>query len=232
MFARLTPVFRSWSHRVIFAAFSCYLTANTTWALGASFDMPGKSAEEATVVAKRALQRLNADCIDQDTTLGAHWRCKTPFYSIINLDIFVSTIPEKAIVRADSRNRQSYAFIDLIAHEAGQSTFEQKYAEKSMLTTLGTTLLSPALGYWYVNSNSMIKNKSILIPLASFFFGDLALFWVSSKVYFTNGFDPFDKGLASMLISMVAFRAVMLVPFSMQVLAHNRFVGLQITFRY
>jgi hypothetical protein len=78
----------------------------------------------------------------------------------------------------------------------------------------------------------MIKNKSIFLPMLGLFFADLALFWVSSKIYFTNGFDPFDVGLTSMLISMGTFRAVMLVPLSVQVLAHNRFVGLQITYRY
>ncbi len=206
--------------------------SSPVWSVGASLDMPGKTPEEAVATAKRALARINTDCIEQEITLGAHWRCKTGFFSIVGLDVFVSTIPDKTIIRADSRNRQSFAFIDLVAHESGQGPFAHTYGEKSLLLTAGATLISPALGYWYVNSNSMIRNKSTFLPMLGLFFGDLALFWVSSKIYFTNGFDPFDVGLTSMLISMGTFRAVMLVPLSVQVLAHNRFVGLQITFRY
>jgi hypothetical protein len=202
------------------------------WSLGASIDMPGKTAEQATEIAQKALKRLDTTCAEKDETMGAHWRCKTPFYSIVSLDVFVSTIPDKAIVRADSRGRQGYAFIDLVAQEAGQGPFENKYTEKSMLLTVGATLVSPAFGYWYINSGSMIKSKSIFLPFVGMLFGDLALFWVSSKTFFTNGFDPFGDGLAPMLVSMGAYRAVMLVPFSMQILAHNRFAGLQITYRY
>ncbi len=202
------------------------------WGVGSSFDMPGKTPEEAVDVAKRSLKRLNVNCVEQEITLGAHWRCKTTFFSLVGLDVFVSTIPEKAIIRADSRNRQSFAFIDLVANETGHAPFERQYTEKSLLLTAGATLVSPAFGYWYVNSNSMIKNKSTFLPFLGFLFGDLALFWVSSKIWFTNGFDPFDVGMTSMLISMGTFRAIMLVPFSIQILAHNRFAGLQITYRY
>ena len=208
------------------------LSSGNIWSLGASMDMPGKTAEQATEVAKRALKRLDADCIEKDETMGATWRCKTPIYSIVSLDVFVSTIPDKAIIRADSRGRQGYAFIDLVAQENGQGPFEQKYGTKSIPLTVGATLLSPAFGYWYINNNSMIKSKSILLPFAGMLFGDLALFWVSSKVYFTNGFDPFGAGLASMLISMGLYRLGALLPFSVQVLAHNRFAGLEITYRY
>lgn len=204
----------------------------SAWGLGASFDMPGKTPDQAVEVAKRSLARLNVNCIEQEITLGAHWRCKTSFFSLVGLDVFVSTIPEKSIIRADSRNRQSYAFIDLVANETGQPPFERTYGEKSLLLSTGATLISPALGYLYVNSNSMIKNKSVFLPFLGFLFGDLALFWVSSKIWFTNGFDPFDVGLTSMLIAMGSFRAIMLVPFSVQVLAHNRFAGLQITYRF
>lgn len=202
------------------------------FALGASIDLPGKSAEEATEIAKKALKRLDVTCNDQDITLGAHWRCKTPFYTYIGLDVFVSTIPEKSIIRADARNRQSFAFVDLVANEMGQGPFERKYADKSLLFSTAATLVSPGLGYLYANTNSMIKNKSIFLPVLGFLAGDLALFWMSSKIYFTNGFDPFGAGLASMLISMGAYRFAMLLPVSVQVLAHNRFAGLQITFRY
>lgn len=194
--------------------------------------MPGKKPEEAVDAAKRALQRLNTDCIEQDITLGAHWRCKTGFFSLLGLDVTVLNPTDRVVLRADSRNRQSFAFIDLVAHENGQGPFAHTYGEKSLLLTAGATLVSPALGYWYVNSNSMIRNKSIFLPMLGLFFSDLALFWVSSKIYFTNGFDPFGVGLTSMLISMGAFRAMMLVPLSVQVLAHNRFVGLKISFRY
>lgn len=218
-----------WFKGVLLAGLIC---GSSAWAVGASFDMPGKTADEAVETTKKALKRLNTDCVEQEITLGAHWRCKTPFYSLVGLDIFVSTIPEKTIIRADSRNRQSFAFVDLVAQENGQGPFPNTYGEKSLLLTAGATLITPALGYWYVNSNSMIKNKSIFLPMMGMLFGDLALFWVSSKVWFTNGFDPFDVGLTSMLISMGTYRAIMLVPFSVQVLAHNRFVGLQITFRY
>lgn len=200
--------------------------------VGSSLDIPGKSADEVTEIVKRSLKRIDANCVEQEITLGSHWRCKTPFYSIIGLDVFVSTIPEKTVIRADSRNRQSYAFIDLISHETGAKPYENKYSEKSLLLSTGATLISPALGYWYVNSNSMIKNKSVFLPFLGFLAGDLALFWMSSKIYFTNGFDPFDVGLTSMLISMGTYRAVMLVPFSIQVMAHNRFAGLQISFRF
>lgn len=209
--------------------FSCL---STLWGLGASFDMPGKTPEQAVEVAKRSLARLNVNCVDQEVTLGAHWRCKTSFFSIIGLDVFVSTIPEKSIIRADSRNRQSYAFIDLVANETGQPAYEKTYGEKSLLLSTGATLISPALGYLYVNSNSMVKNKSVFLPFLGYLFGDLALFWVSSKIWFTNGFDPFEVGLTSMLIAMGTFRAIMLVPFSIQVMAHNRFAGLQITYRF
>lgn len=202
------------------------------WSVGASFDMPGKTPEEAVDTAKRALKRLNTDCTEQEITMGGHWRCKTGLFSIVGLDVFVSTIPDKALIRADSRNRQSFAFVDLVAHESGQGPFANTYGEKSLLLTAGATLISPALGYWYVNSNSMIRNKSTFLPMLGLLFGDLALFWLSSKIYFTNSLDPFGAGLTSMLISMGTFRAAMLVPFSVQVLAHNRFVGLQITFRY
>ncbi len=208
------------------------VAAGNLWSVGASIDLPGKTAEQATEVAKKALQRLNTTCTEKEETMGAHWRCKTPFYSIVSLDVFVSTIPDKAIVRADSRGRQGYAFIDLVAQDAGQGPFDQKYGEKSMLLTVGATMVSPAFGYWYINSGSMIKSKSIFLPFLGMLFGDLALFWVSSKTFFTNGFDPFGDGLAPMLVSMGAYRAVMLVPFSMQILAHNRFAGLQITYRY
>ncbi|MBL8033651.1 MAG: hypothetical protein JNJ69_08125 [Leptospiraceae bacterium] len=208
------------------------VSASAVHAIGASLDLPGKTAEEGTAVVKRSLKRLNTDCVEMDITLGSNWRCKTPFFSLVSLDIFVSTIPEKTVIRADSRNRQSYAFIDLVSNELGQPKYDKTYGEKSLLLTAGATLISPALGYWYVNSNSMIKNKSIFLPFLGFLAGDLALFWVSSKIYFTNGFDPFNVGLTSMLISMGTYRAVMLVPFSIQVMAHNRFVGLQITFRY
>jgi hypothetical protein len=194
--------------------------------------MPGKTPEEAIDTAKRALERLNTTCIEQDITLGAHWRCKTGFFSLVGLDVSVVAIADKAIIRADSRNRQSYAFIDLVAHETGLGPFPHTYGEKSLLLATGATLVSPALGYWYVNSSSMIKNKSIFLPMLGLILGDLALFWASSKIYFTNSFDPFGVGLTSMLISMGAFRALMLVPLSVQVLAHNRFAGLQITFRY
>lgn len=216
----------------LIALSGAFLLAPGIWGLGASLDLPGKTADQATEVARRALKRLNTECTEQDITLGAHWRCKTPFYSIVSLDVFVSTIPDKAIIRADSRGRQGYAFIDLVAQETGQGPFEQKYGEKSLLMTFGATMLSPAIGYWYINSNSMIKNKSIFLPFVGMLFGDLALFWVSSKVYFTNGFDPFGAGLASMLISMGAYRLGAFLPFSVQVLAHNRFAGLQITYRY
>ncbi|AFM12940.1 hypothetical protein [Turneriella parva] len=209
--------------------FSCL---GSIWGLGASFDMPGKTPEQAVEVAKRSLARLNVNCIDQEVTLGAHWRCKTSFFSIIGLDVFVSTIPEKSIIRADSRNRQSYAFIDLVANETGQPAYEKTYGEKSLLLSTGATLISPAFGYLYVNSNSMVKNKSVFLPFLGYLFGDLALFWVSSKIWFTNGFDPFEVGLTSMLIAMGTFRAIMLVPFSIQVMAHNRFAGLQITYRF
>jgi hypothetical protein len=206
--------------------------AAPAWGVGASFDLPGKTPEEAVEVAKRSLKRLDVTCVDQEITLGAHWRCKTSFFSLVGLDVFVATIPEKSIIRADSRNRQSFAFVDLVANETGNPPFEHTYGDKSLLLTAGATLISPAFGYWYVNSNSMIKNKSIFLPFLGFLFGDLALFWVSSKIWFTNGFDPFDVGLTSMLISMGTFRAIMLVPFSVQILAHNRFAGLQITYRY
>ncbi len=218
-------------YRIIASALFA-LSVNGIYGLGASFDMPGKTPDQAVEIAKRSLQRLNVNCIDQEVTLGAHWRCKTGFFSIVGLDVFVSTIPEKSIIRADSRNRQSYAFIDLVANETGQPPFEKTYGEKSLLLSTGATLISPALGYLYVNSNSMIKNKSVFLPFLGFLFGDLALFWVSSKIWFTNGFDPFDVGLTSMLIAMGSFRAIMLVPFSVQVLAHNRFAGLQITYRF
>jgi hypothetical protein len=202
------------------------------WSVGASMDMPGKTPEEAIDTAKRALKRLDTHCVEQEITMGGHWRCKTGFFSVVDLDVSVATIPEKVILRADSRNRQSFAFIDLVAHETGQGPFAKTYSEKSLVLAAGATLISPALGYWYVNSNSMIKNRSIFLPMLGLFFADLALFWVSSKIYFTNSFDPFDVGRTSMLISMGAFRAVMLVPLSVQVLAHNRFAGLQITYRY
>jgi len=218
-------------YRIIASALFA-LGVNGVYGLGASFDMPGKTPDQAVEIAKRSLQRLNVNCIDQEVTLGAHWRCKTGFFSIVGLDVFVSTIPEKSIIRADSRNRQSYAFIDLVANETGQPPFEKTFGEKSLLLSTGATLISPALGYLYVNSNSMIKNKSVFLPFLGFLFGDLALFWVSSKIWFTNGFDPFDVGLTSMLIAMGSFRAIMLVPFSVQVLAHNRFAGLQITYRF
>ncbi len=204
----------------------------STHAVGASLDLSGKTADEATEIVKKSLKRLDANCVEQEITLGAHWRCKTPFYSIVGLDVFISAIPDKTVVRADSRNRQSYAFIDLVANETGAKPYENKYGEKSLLLAAGATLITPALGYWYVNSNSMIRNKSIFLPFLGFLAGDLALFWVSSKTYFTNGFDPFGDSMASMLISMGTFRAVMLVPFSIQVMAHNRFAGLQITFRF
>ena len=205
---------------------------SSTHAVGASLDLSGKTADEATEIVKKSLKRLDANCIEQEVTLGSHWRCKTPFYSIIGLDVFVSSIPDKTVIRADSRNRQSYAFIDLVASETGAKPYDHKYGDKSLLLAAGATLITPALGYWYVNSNSMIKNKSIFLPFLGFLAGDLALFWVSSKIYFTNGFDPFDVGLTSMLISMGTYRAVMLVPFSIQVMAHNRFAGLQISFRF
>ena len=201
-------------------------------AIGASLDLSGKTADEATEIVKKSLKRLDANCVEQEITLGSHWRCKTPFFSIVGLDVFVSSIPDKTVIRADSRNRQSYAFIDLVASETGAKPYENKYGEKSLLIAAGATLITPALGYWYVNSNSMIKNKSIFLPFLGFLAGDLALFWVSSKIYFTNGFDPFDVGLKSMLISLGTYRAIMLVPFSIQVMAHNRFAGLQITFRF
>lgn len=202
-------------------------------AVGASLELPGKTPEQAVETAKNALQRLDTTCIEQEITNGAYWRCKTPFFSVVGLDVSVATLTDnKPLIRADSRNRQSFAFIDLIAHDSGQGPFAHSYGEKSLLLAAGATLLSPALGYWYVNSHSMIKNKSNFLPMLGLFFGDLALFWVSSKIYFTNGFDPFGVGLTSMLISMGAFRAIMLVPLSVQVMAHNRFVGLQITFRY
>jgi hypothetical protein len=213
---------------LIFATFA----PNRAWGIGASVDLPGKTPEQAVEIAKSALQKLNTTCNDREITNGAHWRCKTPFYSIVGLDVYVSTIPDKAIVRADSSNRQSYAFVDLVSHEAGLPGFEHKYGDKSLLLGTGATLISPALGYLYVNTGSMIKSKSVFLPFLGFLAGDLALFWVSSKVYFTNGFDPTNVGLTSMLISMFAYRAIMLVPFSMQILAHNRFVGLQISFRY
>lgn len=205
---------------------------SSSYAVGASLDLSGKTADEATEIVKKSLKRLDANCVEQEITLGSHWRCKTPFYSIIGLDVFVSSIPDKTVIRADSRNRQSYAFIDLVAQETGTKPYDNKYGNKSLLLAAGATLITPALGYWYVNSNSMIKNKSIFLPFLGFLAGDLALFWVSSKIYFTNGFDPFDVGLTSMLISMGTYRAVMLVPFSIQVMAHNRFAGLQISFRF
>ena len=212
---------------------TCLITLPTpAHAVGASLDLSGKTADEATEIVKKSLKRLDANCIEQDITLGSHWRCKTPFYSIIGLDVFVSSIPDKTVIRADSRNRQSYAFIDLVANETGAKPYEHKYGDKSLLLAAGATLITPALGYWYVNSKSMIKNKSVFLPFLGFLAGDLALFWVSSKIYFTNGFDPFDVGLTSMLISMGTYRAVMLVPFSIQVMAHNRFAGLQISFRF
>ncbi|MBS0619003.1 MAG: hypothetical protein JSR44_12495 [Spirochaetes bacterium] len=215
----------------VFAAATILLPTHI-YAVGSSLDLPGKSAEETIQIAKHALERLDANCIEQDITLGAQWRCKTPFYSPLNLDIFVSTIPDKSIIRADSRTRQSYAFVDLVANETGQPPYEQSYAEKSVLLSLGATLVSPALGYWYANSNTMIKAKSVFLPLLGFLAGDLALFWVSSKMYFTNGFDPFGNSMATMLISMGAYRAIMMLPFSLQVVAHNRFAGLKITYRF
>lgn len=219
--------------RIILASLTYALfLAGTTYGLGASIDLPGKSADEATEVAKKALKRLDVTCNEQDITLGAHWRCKTPFYSFIGLDVFVSTIPEKSIIRADARNRQSFAFVDLVANEMGQGPFERKYSDKSLLLSTAATLVSPGLGYLYANTNSMIKNKSIFLPVMGFLFGDLALFWMSSKIYFTNGFDPFGAGLTSMLISMGAYRLAMLLPVSVQVMVHNRFAGLQITYRY
>ncbi|HNA80786.1 MAG TPA: hypothetical protein PKY99_15095, partial [Turneriella sp.] len=193
--------------RRIFLAALIFATGST-FAIGASLDLPGKTAEEGTQLVKRSLKRLNTDCVEQDITLGSQWRCKTPLFSIVSLDIFVSTIPEKTIIRADSRNRQSYAFIDLVSNENGEKPYETKYSEKSLLLSAGATLVSPALGYWYANSNSMIKNKSIFLPILGFLAGDLALFWMSSKIYFTNGFDPFDVGLKSMLISMGTYRAI------------------------
>lgn len=219
--------------RWLFAFLAAFFAVNpAAYALGASFDLPGKKPEEAVEITKKALKRLDTSCDEQDITLGAHWRCKTPFFSILSLDVFVSTIPDKSIVRADARNRQSFAFIDLVAQESGSAPFDHKYGDKSLLLTFGATMVSPALGYLYVNTNSMVKNKSVFLPFLGFLFGDLALFWVSSKIYFTNGFDPFEVGLTSMLISMGTYRAIMLFPFSIQVMAHNRFAGLQITFRY
>lgn len=221
--------------RLLFLSF-CFIALGSpspAFAVGASLELPGKTPEQAIETAKSALKRLNTDCVEQEITNGANWRCKTPFLSVIGLDVSVATLADnKPLIRADSRNRQSFAFIDLVAHDNGQGPFPHRYGEKSLLLTAGATLLSPALGYWYANSNSMIKNKSTFLPMLGLFFGDLALFWVSSKVYFTNSFDPFGYGLTSMLISMGAFRAIMLVPLSVQVMAHNRFVGLQITFRY
>jgi len=209
-----------------------FFVSHQLFALGASIDLPGKSPEEATEITKRALDRLGATCKDQEITMGAHWRCKTPWYSFLGLDVFVSTIPEKAIVRADARNRQSLAFVDLVAHEIGQGPFDHKYGEKSLLLNFGATLISPSLGYLYINSNSMVRNKSIFIPFFALFGSDLLLFWMSSKVYFTNGFDPFGAGLVSMLITMGIYRAAALLPFTVQVLAHNRFAGLSITYRF
>lgn len=201
-------------------------------AVGAALEMPGKKPEEAVAVVQNALRRIHTTCIEQEITLGAHWRCKTPFFSVVGLDISVTALPEKSIIRADSRNRQGFAFIDLVAQETGQGPFAQRYGEKSFIVGTLATAISPALGYWYVNSNSMIRNKSLFWPMLGLIFGDLFLFWMSSKIYFTNSFDPFGAGFTSMVISMAAFRTIMLVPISWQVLAHNRFAGLQISYRF
>lgn len=200
--------------------------------MGASIDLPGKTPDEATDITKRALKRLGATCNEQDITMGAHWRCKTPWYSYLGLDVFVSTIPEKAIIRADARNRQSLAFIDLVANETGQGPYPHNYGEKSLLLNFGATMISPSLGFLYTNSNSMVRQRSVFLPFISLLAGDLFLFWMSSKVYFTNGFDPFGAGLVSMLISIGIYRAAALLPFTVQILTHNRFAGLSITYRF
>ncbi|MBV6493403.1 MAG: hypothetical protein LDLANPLL_01419 [Turneriella sp.] len=209
-----------------------FLCVNSTYAMGAALELPGKSTEETIAKAQVVLKKLNTQCVEQEITLGANWRCKTPFFSIVSLDIYVSTLTDRAFLRADAPNRQSYAFIDAVAEENGQGPFQNKYESKSLLLTFGATLLSPALGYWYTNYNSMVRSKSTLLTTLGLFLGDAALFWMSSKTFFTHGFDPFDTGLTPMLITLGAFRAAVLVPLSIQVLAHNRFAGLQLTYRY
>ncbi|HRP68625.1 MAG TPA: hypothetical protein PLY93_03765, partial [Turneriella sp.] len=158
--------------------FVVFIMPLAVYGIGTTLEMPGKTAEQATEKSKNVLKKLNTNCIEQDITLGSQWRCKTPFFSIVGLDIFVSTLPDRAIVRADAINRQSYAFIDALAQENGEGPFTNKYEEKSLLMTIGTTLLSPALGYWYTNSNSMVRSKSMLLPVLGLFLGDVALFWM------------------------------------------------------
>lgn len=229
----LSFTFVQWARNIVtLCAFAAFCASNL-YGVGASLDIKGKTTEEAVAVTKKALERLDTTCLEKDITLGAEWRCKTPFFSIVGLDVFIATVPDKVILRADASNRQSFAFVDLVEHEIDPTKKNPNtYTEKSLWLTAGATLISPALGHWYVNENSMLKNRSTFLTTLGLFAGDLALFWMSSKIYFTHGFDPFDAGLTSMLITMGAYRAVMLVPFSVQVMAHNRFVGLQISFRF
>ena len=219
-------------HRARNFIFLFALGGGHLWSISAAIDLPKKSVDEGKEYALRALKRLNTNCTEMDVTLGSAWRCKTSTWSIIGLDVFVSTIPEKTILRVDASTRASHAFIDIVAQDMGQGPYEKKYTEKSLILSTATTLISPSLGYLYVNYDTMMKSKSIWLKSMGLLFADLSLFWISSKVFFTNGFEPFEAGLVPMLITMGAYRLAALMPFSWQVIAHNRFVGLGVTFRF
>lgn len=230
---RFVPM-RSILQRVIIHFVLCSLFAfgSGLSAIGASIELPKKTPEEADRLVKKTLDKLRVSYKDEEETNGFAHRYTSRWYSPFDIGVYVGSYPDKAIIHVDSSTRQSYAFADALLIEDGQGPFEKKYTEKSLVLSTATTLISPGLGHFYVNSGTPFRTRSSTLTSLGYLGVDLLMFWLGSKTFFTHGIDPFDRGLIPTLILMGGYRLYALVPFSLQIIAHNRFAGLGYTFRF
>lgn len=210
----------------------CFSLTSAITGIGASIELPNKSAEEADRLVKKTLDKLQVAYRDEDVTDGFAHRYTSRWYSPFDVSVYIGSYPNRAIVHVASTTRQSYAFADALLIEDGQGPFEKKYSEKSLFLSTASTLISPGLGHYYINSGTPFRTRSSTLTSLGYLGVDLVLFWLGSKTFFTHGIDPLDRGLIPTLILMGGYRLYALVPFSLQIIAHNRFAGLGYTFRF
>ena len=210
------------------------LTSLRLYAVGAAIDVSNQTPEQAKDFVKKTLTKIQASHYEDDDTEGFKYRLNTSWYSPYSFDVFIGTYGDdhKTLVRIDAPNRMGFALGDVLMQENGSKPFAKKYGTKSAILGDTLTLISPTIGYLYVNSYTPFAPKSLWLRPLIYTGIDLLFFWMGAKTFFTHGFDPFDRGKIATAVLLGAFRLWAIIPHHLQIVAHNRMVSLGYSFRF
>lgn len=211
----------------------------SAWALSSAMEVPGKDFENTKQAVEFSLKKIDADFTStQRQTAGFGIKYTSKWYSPYSYDLYIGSFDDSgSIVRVESsfmwfQGSMSHALNDVIAQTNEIDTFEKSYPKKNIFLANALTILSPGFGYLYMNTNSPFGKEMSFLRTFIMLSADVFLLWMGSKTFFTHGFDPFDRGLVSMLAVGSAYRVMVLPGINFQVIAQNRLISLGYKFRY